>query len=156
MAGNFIPTKFLADNELRKPRIQQLYRKLTYFVVEALSKLFTTYDQFTVTETANRSSQLAPSLWHGSFLPTATYVHTLILSMIIIMCSIISPLKYTLSSCRVTVSMWEFVGGVVRRDLVAKIKITQKFFPSVFVGDSRKFMLAKISHYVVHHVFKTQ
>ena len=33
--------------------------------------------------------------------------------------------------------MWEIVGGAVRyRDLVAKIKIA-KFFPGVFVGDSR-------------------
>ena len=44
------------------------------------------------------------------------------------------------------------VEGVVRhRDLVAKIKIV-KFFPGVFVGDSRKFMFAKISHYTVIHV----
>ena len=39
--------------------------------------------------------------------------------------------------------------GVVRyRDLVAKKK-SQNFFPGVFVGDSRKFVLAKISHYTV-------
>ena len=50
---------------------------------------------------------------------------------------------------RVTISMWEIVGGVVRYcDLVAKIH-TAKFFPGVFVGDSRKFVLAKISRYVV-------
>ena len=49
-------------------------------------------------------------------------------------------LKYTL---RVTIPMQEIVGGVVRYcDLVAKIKIA-KFFPGVFVGDSRKFVLAK-------------
>ena len=55
-------------------------------------------------------------------------------------------LKYTL---RVTISMREIVGGVVRyRDLVAKIKIA-KFF-SWRVGDSRKFVLAKISRYTVH------
>ena len=40
----------------------------------------------------------------------------------------------------VTISMWEIVGGVVRHhDLVVKMK----FFPTVFVRDSRKFMLAK-------------
>ena len=51
---------------------------------------------------------------------------------------------------RVTISMWEIVGGVVRyRDLVVKIKIA-KFFPGVFVGDSRKFVLAKISRYTVY------
>ena len=45
--------------------------------------------------------------------------------------------------------MREIVGGVVRyHDLVAKIKIA-KFFPSVFVGDLRKFVLAKISRYTV-------
>ena len=45
--------------------------------------------------------------------------------------------------------MREIVGGVVRyRDLVAKIKIA-KFFPGEFVGDSRKFVLAKISRYTV-------
>ena len=45
--------------------------------------------------------------------------------------------------------MREIVGGVVRyRDLVAKIKIAI-FFPGVFVGDSRKFVLAKISRYTV-------
>ena len=41
--------------------------------------------------------------------------------------------------------MWEIVGGVVRHcDLVAKVK----FFPW-HVGDSQKFMLAKISPYTV-------
>ena len=45
--------------------------------------------------------------------------------------------------------MRQIVGGVVRyRDLVAKIKIA-KFFSCVFVGDSRKFVLAKISRYTV-------
>ena len=45
--------------------------------------------------------------------------------------------------------MREIVGGVLRyRDLVAKINIA-KFFPGVFFGDSRKFVLAKISHYTV-------
>ena len=44
--------------------------------------------------------------------------------------------------------MWEIVGGVVRHcDLVAKVKIT-KFFPW-HVGDSQKFILAKISPYTV-------
>ena len=55
-------------------------------------------------------------------------------------------LKYTL---RVTISMQEIVGGVVKyRDLVAKIKIAN-IFSGVFVGDSRKFVLAKISRYTV-------
>ena len=45
--------------------------------------------------------------------------------------------------------MREIVGGVVRyRDLVAKIK-SRNFFPGEFVGDSRKFVLAKISRYTV-------
>ena len=45
--------------------------------------------------------------------------------------------------------MREIVEGVVRhRDLVAKIKIVD-FFPGVFVGDSRKFVLAKIFRYTV-------
>ena len=48
--------------------------------------------------------------------------------------------------------MREIVGGVVGyRDLVAKIKIAN-FFPGVFVGDSRKFVLAKISRYTVYSV----
>ena len=46
--------------------------------------------------------------------------------------------------------MQEIVGGVVRHhDLVAKMKIA-KFFLAMFVRDSRKFMLAKISHYTVY------
>ena len=54
-------------------------------------------------------------------------------------------LKYTL---RVTISMREIVGGVVRyHDLVAKIKIA-KFFPGVLVI-RKKFVLAKISRYTV-------
>ena len=49
--------------------------------------------------------------------------------------------------------MWEIVGGVVRyRDLVAKIKIA-KYFPGVFVDDSRKFVLVKISRYTVIRAF---
>ena len=56
-------------------------------------------------------------------------------------------LKYTLSV--VTVLTWEIVWGVVRRrNHVAKLKIA-KFFLGLFVGDSRKFMLAKISCYTV-------
>ena len=44
--------------------------------------------------------------------------------------------------------MRKIVGGVVRyRDLVAKIKIAKLF--SWRVGDSRKFVLAKISRYTV-------
>ena len=44
--------------------------------------------------------------------------------------------------------MWKIVGGVARQcDLVAKVKIA-KFFPC-HVGDSQKFMLAKISPYMV-------
>ena len=55
--------------------------------------------------------------------------------------------KYTLW---VTISMRKIVGGVVRHCyLVAKIKIAKFFFSGVFVGDSRKFMLAKISRYAV-------
>ena len=51
---------------------------------------------------------------------------------------------------KVAISMHEIVEGVVRdRDLVAKLRI-QNFFPGMFVGDSRKFMLVKISHYTVH------
>ena len=50
---------------------------------------------------------------------------------------------------KVVVYMREIVRGVVRyRDLVTKIKIA-KFFPGVFVSDSQKFVLAKISHYTV-------
>ena len=50
---------------------------------------------------------------------------------------------------KVTINVWEIVGGVVRyRDLVGKIKLA-KFFPGVFVGDLRKFVLAKISRYMV-------
>ena len=47
--------------------------------------------------------------------------------------------------------MREIVGCVVRYcDLVVKIKITNFFFfPGMFVGDSRKFMLAKNSCYMV-------
>ena len=49
----------------------------------------------------------------------------------------------------VTVLMRETVGGLVRRsDRVAKLK-TRNLFLGVFVGDSRKFMLAKISRYTV-------
>ena len=47
-----------------------------YYIIYASSKLrkyFATYDNSTViTVTANRSSELAPSLWHGSSLLTAT------------------------------------------------------------------------------------
>ena len=50
----------------------------------------------------------------------------------------------------VTISIQEIVGGVVRHhDLVAKIKITKYFFHGMFVGDSWKFMLVKISRYTV-------
>ena len=46
---------------------------------------------------------------------------------------------------RVTISMRDIVGAVVRDcDLVAKLKI-MKFFPGVFVGDLQEFMLVKIS-----------
>ena len=38
--------------------------------IEQLWKIFATYDQLAAN--ANRSSELAPSLWHGSFSPTAT------------------------------------------------------------------------------------
>ena len=52
---------------------------------------------------------------------------------------------------KVTIYMQEIIGGVVRyRDLIAKIKIA-KFFPGVFVGDSHKFVLAKMSRYTVSH-----
>ena len=45
----------------------------------------------------------------------------------------------------------EIVEGVVRhRNLVVKRKVG-KFFPSVFVSDSQKFMLAKICRYTVTH-----
>ena len=44
--------------------------------------------------------------------------------------------------------MREIVGGLVRyRDLVAKLKIAKVFARRV--GDSRKFVLAKISRYTV-------
>ena len=44
--------------------------------------------------------------------------------------------------------MHEIVEGVVRdRDLVAKLRI-QNFFPGMFVGDSRKFMLVKFIQYM--------
>ena len=45
--------------------------------------------------------------------------------------------------------MQEIVGGGVRRrDLVAKLK--EIFFSArLFAGDTRKFMVAKISHYTV-------
>ena len=49
----------------------------------------------------------------------------------------------------VTISMRKIVGGVVRhRDLVTEIKTTI-FFPGVFVGDSRKFMLANFPLYSI-------
>ena len=54
-------------------------------------------------------------------------------------------LKYTL---RVTFSVWEIVGGVVRHcDIVTKIKIAEFF--SWRVSDSPKFILTKISPYMV-------
>ena len=39
-------------------------------------------------------------------------------------------------------------GVVLECDQVAKLKIA-KIFPGVFAGDSRKFMIAKISRYTV-------
>ena len=45
--------------------------------------------------------------------------------------------------------MREIVGCVVRYCDLVKIKIANFFFPGMFVGDSRKFMLVKISHYMV-------
>ena len=46
--------------------------------------------------------------------------------------TVILTLKYML---KVTINVWEIVGGVVRYcDLVGKIKLA-KFFPGVFVGD---------------------
>ena len=60
---------------------------------------------------------------------------------------LVLTLTYTL---RITISMWKIVGGVVRyRDFVVKIKKKANFFPGVFVGDSRKFVHAKISRYTV-------
>ena len=48
----------------------------------------------------------------------------------------------------IIISMGKIVGGAVRHcDLVAKIKIAKFFF--WHVGDSQKFMLAKISRYTV-------
>ena len=45
----------------------------------------------------------------------------------------------------------KIVGGVVLdRDQIVKLKITNFFLPGVFVSDSRKFMLAKISRYTVY------
>ena len=38
---------------------------------------------------------------------------------------------------------------VLGRDQVAKLKIANFFFPGMFVGDSRKSMLVKISRYTV-------
>ena len=77
-----------AEHSVFDPQIQQIDRK---FVVEPSSMdniipcvlcieqtaekifVFATYDNSPViTATANRSSELAPSLWHGSSLPTAT------------------------------------------------------------------------------------
>ena len=49
--------------------------------------------------------------------------------------------------------MPETVGGVVRnRDLV--VLKSQNFFPGVFIGDSQKFILMKISSYSVD-MYKT-
>ena len=74
-----------------------------------------------ITATAKGSSELAPSLWHGSSSPTAT--DTLLIS--VLTSYVVLTLKYTL---RVAISMREIVGGVVRyRDLVAKIKIANFF-----------------------------
>ena len=91
------------------------------------------YDQLAAT--ANRSSELAPFLWHGSFSLTAIDFDNL---------TTVSTLKIH------AVGHHFHVGGVVRhRDLVAKIKIAKNFFSGLFVGDSRTFMLAKISRYTV-------
>ena len=75
---NFFLQKFLAD-ELRKSTTVCLSRrssKSTEILVEPSSKLrkfFVIYDNSPViTATVNRSSELVPSLWHGSFSPTAT------------------------------------------------------------------------------------
>ena len=91
-------------------------RVLYYPCIEQTAEVFAIYDNSPViTATANRSSELAPSLWHGSSSPTVTDTLTVVLT-----------LKYTL---RVTISMRKIVGGVVRyRDLVAKIKIAKIFF----------------------------
>ena len=64
-------------------------------------------------------------------------------------------LNCTLSSRVVAISelyTCESIGGVViGHDLVAKLKIAKKIFPSVFEVYSRKFVLAKISRYTVLH-----
>ena len=117
-----------------------------YYIIHASSKqrkFFATYDNSPViTATANRSSELAPSLWHGSSSPICSDRHALI-SVLTSYCRFDVEIHaeghhFHAGNCR---------GCAQNRDLVAKIKIA-KFF-SWHVGDSRKFVLAKISRYTV-------
>ena len=64
--------KFLADNESSTVSLSHRSSKSTENspIRANCGNFVTTYDQLTAT--ANRSSKLAPSLWHGSFSLTAS------------------------------------------------------------------------------------
>ena len=108
--------------------------------IEQTAEIFRdTYDQLAAT--ANRSSELVPPHGKGVFCLQRPTCFDKRGNLTIVLTLKIHAVGHHFHA--------RIVEGVVRhRDLVAKIKIT-KFFPGMFVGDSRKFMLAKISRSTV-------